>query len=156
MALTAPIDGPPPSPETDPTAAKEVGRPSSQVAQLTAGQNPAMPAGPDVSGILVLGQKIVEGMLALAQAAPLIAPDMDQAQAIVMNALGKFSSQAATGTDSSPSLPLAGGAPQMGSPAGGGGGGAPSPSQAPPPKSQVVSQDGVQFPGTYQGGSRPF
>lgn len=151
MALTAPIDGPPPSPETDPTAAREAGRPASQVAQLTGGQNPAMPAGPDVSGILVLGQKIVEGMLALAQAAPLIAPDMDQAQAIVMNALGKFSSQAATGTGSSPSLPLAGGAPQMG-----GGGGAPAPSQAPPPKSQVVSQDGTQFPGAYQGGSRPF
>lgn len=99
MPITAPIDGPPPSPETDPAAAREVGRPSAQVAQLTAGQGqtPGMPAGPDLSGVLVLGQKIVEGMLALAQAAPQIAPEMDQAQSIVMNALGKFSSEAASG-----------------------------------------------------------
>lgn len=150
MPITAPIDGPPPSPETDPAAAREVGRPSSQVAQLTAGQNTAMPAGPDLSGILVLGQKLVEGLLALAQAAPLIAPEMDQAQGIVMNALGKFSSQAATGTGTSSSMPLA--TPLPGAPAGG----APGGQGGPPPRGQVVTQAGYQFPGAISGSSRAF
>ncbi len=149
MAITAPIDGPPPSPETDPAAAREAGRPAAQIAQLTAGQNSAMPAGPDLSGILVLGQKLVEGMLALAQAAPLIAPEMDQAQSIVMNALGKFSSQAATGTGTSSSMPLATPLP--------GGQTAPTPpGGGPPPQGQVVTQAGSQFPGAVSGSSRPF
>lgn len=154
MPITAPIDGPPPSPETDPAAAREVGRPSSQVAQLTAGQNTAMPAGPDLSGILVLGQKIVEGLLALAQAAPSIAGDMDQAQGIVMNALGKFSSQAATSPGTSPSMPLA--TPLPGGAPAGGGGGAPAAPGGPPPQGQVVTQAGVQFPGAVGGSSRAF
>lgn len=149
MALTASTDGPPPSPVTDSAAAQEAGRPASAVAGLVAGsgQNPQMPAGQDTSGIMVLGQKLIEGILTLAQAAPLIAPDMDQAQSIIMNALGKFAAQSVGGTGTSPTMPLApAGAPPAGqgpAPATGGGGGAP------------VSQSGAQFPGN-QGGGRPF
>lgn len=140
MAFAPPTDGPPPSPMLDPAAAQEAGRPASAVAGLTAGSQLTAPPGPDVSGVLSLGQKIVEGLLALSQAAPVIGPDMDQAQAIVINALGKFSA-GATGTGTSPAAPLAG--PQM-------------QTQAPPPKGAVVGQAGPQFPGAVTSNSRPF
>lgn len=145
MAFAPPTDGPPPSPALDPAAAQEAGMPASAVAGLTAGSAlTSAPAGPDVSGILALGQKLVEGMLALAQAAPMIGPDMDQAQSIVMNALGKFSS-GATGTGTSSTSPLTT-TPQQ----------PPAQTQAPPPKGAVVSQAGPQFPGALTGNSRPF
>lgn len=143
MALTASTDGPPPSPMTDASAAQEAGRPASAVAGLVGGsQAGQMGPGQDTSGIMVLGQKLIEGILTLAQAAPLIAPDMDQAQSIIMNALGKFAAQSVGGTGTSPTMAM-GTAPAAPVAPAAGGGGAP------------VSQSGAQFPGN-QGGGRPF
>lgn len=140
MPLNAPIDGPPPSPETDPAAAKEAGRPAAQVAGLTAGQGqtgPMMGAGPDLSGIMALGMKIDEAVATMAQAVPLVAPEMEQIRALLTNALGKFS--ASGGTGSSPSAPLV-------NPAGAPSGPAPAP----------VAAAGAGFPGAISGNSRPY
>lgn len=134
MPMIAPTDGPPPSPALDPAAAQEAGRPASAVQTLTAGQRPSaamggnMPGamqggGPDLSGIMVLGQKIDEALLALAQAAPVIGPDVQQMQAILMNALGKFAAQASSA----------------------------GPGQ-PQPTGLTVSRSGPQFPGAQDGG----
>lgn len=93
-----------------------------------------MGAGPDLSGILTLGEKLEQGLITLAQAVPLIAPDLEQAKALLMNALGRFAAQAG-GTGTSSSMPLSA------TPGG--------------PTGTVVSQAGAQFPGS-QGGGRPF
>lgn len=139
---TSALDGPPPSPETDPAAAAEAGRPAAQVQQLIGGQggSAAMGPGPDMSGIMTLGQKLEEGLLTLAQAAPLIAPDMEQARSILMNALGKFAASASAGPSSSSApMPGPGGVPATGQ----------------PPTGLTPTQAGSQFPGA-QGGGKPF
>lgn len=103
-----------------------------------------MGAGPDMSGIMTLGQKLEEGLLTLAQAAPLISPDMDQCRSILMNALGKFAAQAGAGSGTSGSAPLANPAASAGA------------MPAPPAQgSPSVTQAGSQFPGA-QGGGKPF
>lgn len=119
-----PIDGPPPSPATDPAAAREVGMP---IDQLTTPMQ-IQPQGPDLSGLNTLGQKLIEGMLALAQAAPVIARDMDMAVATMQQALGKLGSQAGMGGSGSMPPRVAG---------------------------SVVTQAGAQFPGSQAGG-RPY
>lgn len=127
MPMTPPLDGAPPSPATSPEAAREVGRPMpvSGLAQPMAMQ----PQGPDLSGILTLGEKVEQGMLSIAQAVPPIAAEIEQAKAMFMAALGKFISQAGASNGSMP---------------------------AGAPKGQVVTQAGAQFPAGGQGAGRPF
>jgi hypothetical protein len=126
MPFTPPVDGPPPSPATSPAAAQETGQqnPVSNLAQPMQMQG----QGPDLSGILQLGQKLVEGTLALAQAVPIIAPEMNQIKELFMAALGKISSQ----SPGNGSMPGAGA------------------------KGTVVTQAGPQFPGGGQTAGRPF
>lgn len=54
--------------------------------------------GPDMSGIMVLGQKIEEGLITLAQGAPMISAEMEQCKSILLNALGKFASSSGGGS----------------------------------------------------------
>lgn len=127
MAFTPPVDGPPPSPATDPAAAQEVGKPMpvSGLAKPMQIQG----SGPDLSGVLTLGQKLVEGMLALAQAAPIMAGDIAQAKEILMTGLGKVASSAGGGNGSMPGAS---------------------------PTGQVVSGAGPQFPAGGQTSGRAF
>lgn len=127
MPFTPPVDGPPPSPATDPAAAKEAGQPMpvsglASPIQLASG-------GPDLSGILMLGEKVEQGMLSIAQAVPTIAPEIEQAKAVFMAAMAKFLTTAGNSNGSMPG-------------------------QA--PRGQVVTQAGAQFPGGGQGSGRPF
>ena len=124
MALLGPQDdrlnGPPPNPVTSPAAAQE----SSPIRTLTGGVPPTggltgMPAGPDMSGILALGEKITEGLLTLAQALPAQAGLIDQSRAMLENALASW---VQTQSSSGAGLPT-----------------------SPPPG--VVTQAGTQFPG---------
>jgi hypothetical protein len=132
MPFTPPVDGPPPSPATDPAAAQEVGRPGpAQPPGASAGLAKPLQmqgSGPDLSGVLTLGQKLVEGALSLAQAVPVIAGEMAQVKELIMTALGKIASQS-PGNGSMP---------------------------GPNPQGQVVTQAGPQFPGGGQGAGKPF
>lgn len=138
MALGAQmLSGPPPSPQLDPAAAAAQATPPNPMRTLAGpaggvGQSPGgAPAGPDQSGLLQLGQKLQEGLLTLAQAAPDISDDMNQCVGILQNALAKvLESQAGTGT--------AGKGPIGGPPA------------------PVVTQSGVQNPGGGFGAGKPF
>ena len=122
MPNPAALNGPPPSPMIDPAAAQE----SNPMRTLVGPQAAQMQQGPDVSGLLMLGQKLSEGLLTLAQAVPEIADDINQCDGILKNALARvLETQAGTGTSSSTPI-----------------GGAPT---SPPPGS--VTQAGVQFPG---------
>lgn len=134
----ASTDGAPPSPATDPAAAQEVGQPMALSGLSSPMQLQA--SGPDLSGIFTLIQKLEEGLLTLAQAVPMIAPDIEHARVILMQAGGKFATQA-TGSGTSPSAPLVPGAPTGGPAAGA-------------PTGQVVTQAGAQFPGAV--GPKPF
>lgn len=127
MPMTPPVDGPPPSPATDPTAAREAGQPMpiSGLASPIQMQG----SGPDLSGILMLGQKIEEGMLSIAQAVPAIADGINQAKSMFMAALAQFASQSGSSNGSMPGAGATG---------------------------QVVTQAGAQFPGGGQGSARPF
>lgn len=84
--------------------------------------------GNDMSGVLGLGQKISEGMLAMAQMAPDIADDLGQARAMFMAALARYTSGA--------NKP-----PDQGSM---------------PSKGAVVTQAGPQFPAGGQGAGKPY
>lgn len=126
MPIAPPLDGPPPSPAVDPAAAQETGASPGQVQSLLGGQNPAFPSGPDLSGVLTLGQKIDAALTTLAQAVPLISPEIQQMQAILTNALGKFSATS-TGSGTSGQMPMG----------------------------MVVSPTGNQFPGAMNAG-KPF
>lgn len=131
MAAVIPsTDGPPPSPDLDPAAAREAGRPQPMPISGLASPMQAAPQGPDVSGIYTLGQKLEEGLLALSQAAPSIATDLEQCRSLLMNALGKFATQS-SGSGTSGTLPV-----------------------VPPPTGQVVTPAGAQFPGGV--GPKPF
>lgn len=125
--ITGNLDGPPPSPATDPMAAQEGGASPDAVAGLVAGRVPGVPQGPDMSGLMMLGNKLDEGLLTLATAAPLIGPDIEQIRAMLANAMGRFAAQS------------------------GGEGGMGGRMPAPPP----VTQAGPQFPGSTSAG-RPF
>lgn len=125
-------DGPPPSPAIDPAAAKETRQPPPPGAQAQQIQGLApgigMPQqGADLSGILTLGQKVEESMLTLMQAAPIMAPELEQARTLLMNALGKFANQGG----SNGSMP-----------------------KGPAPSGSVVTPAGAQFPGSV--GPKPF
>ncbi len=127
MPMTPPIDGPPPSPATDPVAAKEAGQPM-PVSQLA---NPIQMqgGGPDLSGILMLGEKVEQGMLSIAQAVPSISGEIGAAKEMFMAALAKFMSTSGSSNGSMPGQS---------------------------PRGQIVSQAGNQFPGGGQGSGRPF
>lgn len=85
-----------------------------------------MPQGPDNSGLLILGQKLSEGILTLAQAMPEVAGQLDQARAMLENALANWSQQTMSNQDQ-----------QMGAPGSG--------LASPPPG--ATTQAGAQFPG---------
>lgn len=141
--IAPPTDGPPPNPVTSPAAAQEAGAAPSAITALLGGAGGAT-QGPDLSGIMMLGQKLEQGLISLAQAVPLIAPDLDQCKAMLLNALGKFASSTVGGTGTSPTAPMQ---TMPGQPQPQAGGGAPT--------GMSVSQAGPQFPGA-QGGGRPF
>jgi hypothetical protein len=90
----AQLDAPPPSPVTSPPAARE----SSQLGLLTGGAPPmsgmagppGMPQGPDLSGVMALGQKIDEAILTIASVMPEIAGQLDQARELIANAVAGF------------------------------------------------------------------
>lgn len=74
-----------------------------------AGQQPGQ--GPDLSGLLQLGQKLSEGILTLAQGVPEIADEMKQCNEILLNALahvveGQSGQQPAGAPTSPPSTPV--------------------------------------------------
>ncbi len=138
----AQLDGPPPSPVTSPAAASQ----TSRLAMLTGGAAPGQPGGPgspgapsgtqtDMSGVLALGQKISEAILAMAQAMPAQAGQLDQGRELIENAIAQFL-QTSGGTGTAPNRPLA---PPPAAPA-----------TTPPP----VTQSGVQFPGGGFGAGR--
>ena len=133
--MTPPVDGPPPSPATNPAAAREAGQPMPNQAPGGGGAaglaNPIsmQQQGPDLSGILKMGEMIEQGMLSIAQSVPQIADEMGQAKAIFMAALGKFVSTSGQSNGSMPGAAARG---------------------------QVVTQAGSQFPGGGQGSGRPF
>lgn len=127
------LDGPPPSPVTAPAAASE----SSQMKMLTGGAAPGQPGGPtgpgarpsgapDMSGIMMLSQKVDEALMSLAQALPAQAAVFGQAAELLKNAVAQAMQ----------SQPGGGGAT---------GGGAPMGSS---------SQAGPQFPGGGFGAGR--
>lgn len=127
------LDGPPPSPVTSPPAASE----SSQMKMLTGGAAPGQPGGPgagqpagapDMSGIMMLGQKIEEALLSLAQALPAQGGIFGQAAELLKNGIAQaMQSQPGGGAGTQP------------------GGGAPAGS---------VTQAGNQFPGGGFGAGR--
>lgn len=119
MPMTPPVDGPPPSPATDPAAAKEAGQPF-PISQL-AGPMAMQPQGPDLSGVNTLIQKLQEGLLTLSGALPMIAPELEQCRSILAAAAGRFLSQVASSSG--------------------------KPGAGPAPTGQVVSPAGPQFPG---------
>lgn len=107
------LDQAPPSPVQDPAAASN----TSKLGMLTGGappgaapQAPGAPPGPggpmppggggipgggpgggnDVSGVLMLGQKLDEAILSLAQVMPGQAGQLDQARELVANAVAQF------------------------------------------------------------------
>lgn len=127
MPFTPPVDGPPPSPATDPAAAQEARQPM-PIDQL-ASPIQMQGSGPDLSGILTMAEHIEQGMLSIAGAVPQIADEMGQAKALFMAAIGRFVSQAGSSNGSMP---------------------------AQSPKGQQVTQAGAQFPGGGQGAGRPF
>jgi hypothetical protein len=99
--------------------------------QTLVGPQAGAPQQPDLSGLLMLGQKLSEGLLTLAQAVPEIADDIAQCDGILKNALARvLETQAGAGASMMP-------------------GGEPS---SPPPGS--VTQAGVQFPGGAFGQGR--
>lgn len=127
------LDGPPPSPVTSPPAASE----SSQMKMLTGGAAPGQPGGPgsgqgsapDMSGIMMLGQKIEEALLSLAQALPAQGGIFGQAAELLKNGIAQAMQ----------SQPGGAGGVQPG-------GGAPAGS---------VTQAGNQFPGGGFNAGRP-
>lgn len=130
------LSGPPPSPELDPAAAAE-SNPMSMRALAGPGGNvtangpqPNGGVGDDRSGLMQLGQKLSEGLLALAQAAPEIADAMHQCDGILKNALAQILETQA-GTTTPGNVPM--GAP-------------PAP----------VTQTGTQYPGGGFGAGKPF
>lgn len=137
MAFTGPqtLNAPPPSPATDPRAAGE----SSPINTMTGGQPPAAgatgqptpQAGPDMSGILMLGQKVSEAMLTMAQALPAQAGLIDQARAMWENALAQWTQTAGSSPAGASGAPM-----------------------SPPPGS--VTQSGTQFPGGGFAAGKPF
>lgn len=100
------LDGPPPSPVTSPPAASNV----SKLGMLTGGAAPGQPGGPsgtgapagpsaapDLTGVMALGQKLVEAILSLASALPAQAGIFDQARELIENAIAQgLQSQGAT------------------------------------------------------------
>lgn len=131
------LDGPPPSPVTAPAAASE----SSQMKMLTGGAAPGQPGGPgagqpaggtDLSGIMMLGQKISEALMSLAQALPAQGAIFGQADELLKNGIAQA----------------------MQSQPGGGGaaGGAPGAGAAP---AGSTTQSGTQFPGGGFNAGRP-
>lgn len=139
------LNAAPPNPVTSPAAAGE----SSPIRTLTGGMPPpqpgqpappggapsGIPQGPDNSGLLILGQKLSEGILTLAQAMPEVAGQLDQARAMLENALANWSQQTMSNQDQ-----------QMGAPGAG--------VANPPP--QATTQSGPQFPGGGFGQGRAF
>lgn len=133
------LDAAPPNPVTDPAAAQE----SSPIRTMTGGQPPpgatgapgnanpgGVPQQPDLSGILMLGQKLSEGMITLQQALPAQAGQISQAQALLENALANWMQQQSSSMGA------------MGGP------------MSPPPGS--VTQAGPQYPGGGFGAGRAF
>lgn len=133
------LDGPPPSPVVSPAAASE----SSKMQMLTGGAAPGQPGGPtgpgarpsgapDLSGIMMLGQKVDEALMSLAQALPAQAGIFGQASELLKNAIAQaLQSQPGGGG------PVGGaGGPAGGSPAG------------------ATTQAGNQFPGGGFGAGR--
>lgn len=116
------LNGPPPNPVTDPAAAQE----SSPARTVMGGAiPPAGPAaGPDMTGVLALYQKVDEACLALAQMDPAQAGQIDTARTLIEQCAARFSTQSAS---NAMGLPL-----------------------SPPPG--VVSQAGPQFPGSQVSG----
>lgn len=127
MAITPPIDGPPPSPATDPAAAKEAGQPM-PVSGLASPMQ-MQQQGPDLSGILKMGEAIEQGLLSMMQAVPQVAPDLEAVKNQFMAVLGKFVGQAGSSNGSMP---------------------------GPGARGQVVTQAGANFPAGGQGSGRPF
>ena len=94
----AQLDAPPPSPVTSPPAARE----STKLGMLTGGAPPMPGAGgsggmpgmgssaPDLSGVMALGQKIDEALLALADVMPESAGQFDQARELVANGVASY------------------------------------------------------------------
>ena len=128
------LDGPPPNPATDPRAAAE----SSPTRTLIGGTPPgqpgqsAPPAGPDMSGVLMLGEKVTEAMISLAQMMPAHTGLIDQARALLETALAQWVQGQASAAMQ----------PGMGVPS------------SPPPG--AVSQAGPQYPGGGMHMGRPF
>lgn len=127
MPFTPPVDGPPPSPATDPAAAREVGQPI-PASQLAAPMQ-IQPQGPDLSGILQLGHQIDQGLLSLASAVPTIADGIGRIRGQLDALMGQFAS---TAGQSNGSMPAA------------------------QPRGQVISQSGNQWPAGGQQAGRPF
>lgn len=88
-----------------------------------AGQQPGQ--GPDLSGLLQLGQKLSEGILTLAQGVPEIADEMKQCNEILLNALAHV----VEGQSGGPGSPTS-------------------------PPSTPVTQSGTQFTGGGLGGGK--
>ena len=127
MPIQPPVDGPPPSPATDPAAAQEAKQPM-PVSGLA---NPIQMQGqgPDLSGVLKMAEAVEQGLLSIMQAVPQIAPDLEQVKAMFMASVGKFVGQAGSSNGSMPGAGVRG---------------------------QVVTQAGSQFPAAGQGAGRPF
>lgn len=129
------LDEAPPNPVTDPTAAAE----SSPTRTLTGGVPPGTPgasqpaAGPDMSGVLMLTQKVSEAILSLSQMMPNQAGLLDQARTMLETAAAQW----VTGQASAQMQP----------------GGMDVPTSPPP---GAVSQAGAQWPGGGFGAGRPF
>jgi hypothetical protein len=145
------LNAPPPNPVVDPAAARE----SSKLGMLAGGAPPAsalmgppgasppdgsmppggpagMPAGPDLGGLMMLGQKVDEAILTLASVMPAVAPQLDQARELVANAVASHLQN----LGSAPGIPgIPGG--NAGLPRGGG-----------------IVQAGTQFPGGGFGAGR--
>jgi hypothetical protein len=130
----AQLDGPPPNPVTFPPAARE----SSQLGVLTGGAPPmpgagGMPggpgqmpsSGPDLGGLMALGQKVDEAILTLAGVMPEAASQLDQARELIANAVAGYL-QTQGSTPGVPGVP--GGTAGM-------------------PRSGGLTQAGTQFPG---------
>lgn len=86
-------------------------------------------SGPDFSGVMMLGNKLEQGLLALSQAIPSAAGQLDQARELMMDALAQFAATASSMTSQD--------------------------TQAPKPQGLTVTGAGSQFPGSQRGG-RPF
>lgn len=123
------LDAAPPSPVTSPPAASE----SSKLQMLTGGAAPGQPGGPgdgqsssapDLSGIMLLGQKLDEGLLSLAQALPAQAGLFGQASELLKNAIAQAMQSQPGGGAAGGGMAPAGATTQAGTQFAGGGFGA--------------------------------